>query len=264
MTGALSGKAIVNTRAVHQAGALDDLLRARGALPLDYPCIAIATPQDSVPLDRSLVDLAAGEFDWLVLTSANTVYALEERLSALGLSVAGASFRVATVGPATAGAAQGQLGLIPADLPEEYAAESLADSLPVQPGTRVLLPESALARPALEDRLVARGAIVTTVTAYQTVCGRGGVDLPALLAQKQVDALTFTSSSTVTYLLERLAREGGLPEAALDLCAACIGAKTAATARECGFRTIITAAEATLDSLVDALEAYFDHTIARE
>ncbi|MFN8561211.1 MAG: uroporphyrinogen-III synthase [Anaerolineae bacterium] len=205
-----------------------------------------------------------GEFDWLVLTSANTVYALEERLSALGLSVAGASFRVATVGPATAGAAQGQLGLIPADLPEEYAAESLADSLPIQPGTRVLLPESALARPTLENRLVARGAIVTTVTAYQTVCGRGGVDLPALLAQKQVDALTFTSSSTVTYLLERLAREGGLLEAALDVCAACIGAKTAATARECGFRTIITAGEATLDSLVDALEAHFEQTIARE
>ncbi|MFN8449086.1 MAG: hypothetical protein U0521_10950 [Anaerolineae bacterium] len=60
MTGALSGKAIVNTRAVHQAGALDDLLRGRGALLLDYLRIAIATPQDSVLLDRSLVDLAAG------------------------------------------------------------------------------------------------------------------------------------------------------------------------------------------------------------
>ncbi|MFN8449087.1 MAG: hypothetical protein U0521_10960 [Anaerolineae bacterium] len=42
------------------------------------------------------------------------------------------------------------------------------------------------------------------------------------------------------------------------MCAACIGAKTAATARECGFRTIITAGEATLDSLVDALEAHFE------
>jgi uroporphyrinogen-III synthase len=45
----LVGKRIVNTRAVHQAEALNTLLRARGALPLDYPCIAIVPSQDSAP-----------------------------------------------------------------------------------------------------------------------------------------------------------------------------------------------------------------------
>ena len=39
-------------------------------------------------------------------------------------------------------------------------AESLAEHLPIETGTRVLLPESAIARPTLADRLSARGARV--------------------------------------------------------------------------------------------------------
>jgi hypothetical protein len=53
MTGVLDGKFIVNTRATHQAKGLNTLLRMRGAVPLDYPCIAIAPPEDSVLLDAA-------------------------------------------------------------------------------------------------------------------------------------------------------------------------------------------------------------------
>ncbi len=265
MTGSLMGKRIVNTRAVHQAGDLDALLRARGALPLDYPCIAIAVPQDRAPLDAALRDLVAGRFDWLVLTSANTVAALEYRLSALGLALAEARFRIAAIGPATAQAAHGQLGLTIADLPDEYVAEALAEGLPIQPGARVLLPESALARPTLADRLTARGAAVTTVTAYQTVCGSGGVDLPrsaGATAGRCADLHQLVNRTM--YFLERLAQEGGQTEAALRLCAACIGPKTAATARDCGFKTIITPSEHTMESLVATLDAHFERMTAGE
>lgn len=264
MTGALSGKRIVNTRASRQASALDDLLRARGALPLDYPCIVVIPPDDTTELDRALRVLHDGAYDWLVLTSANTVFALAERLGVLGLSLTTATFRTGVIGPATAQAAREQLGLLDAGMPETYVAEALADSLPIQPGARVLLPESAIARPTLADRLTALGAAVTTVAAYQTVCGRGGANLPELLAQKQVDAVTFTSSSTVTCFVERLAQEGGQPEAAFNLRAACIGTKTAVTARENGFRLICTAKESTLESLVDVLEACFEHPTVGE
>jgi uroporphyrinogen-III synthase len=261
MTAALSGKRIVNTRAVHQAEALNALLRAKGAIPLDYPCIAITPPEDSALLDASLIDLVVGHFDWLVLTSANTVMAIAERLNVLGLTLTGAAFRTAAVGPATAEAAKEQLRLELADLPAEYIAEALAHSLPVEVGTRVLLPESAIARPTLADMLSARGAEVSVVATYRTVCGHGGVDIPRLLAQKRIDALTFTSSSTVTYFLERLDKEGGRQEDALAVFAACIGPKTAATTRECGFTVLTTAIEHTLDGLVDALDTYFAHRI---
>jgi len=56
----LAGKRVVNTRAAHQAAELDDLLRGRGAVPVSYPCIAIAPPADPAPLDAALRDAAAG------------------------------------------------------------------------------------------------------------------------------------------------------------------------------------------------------------
>jgi uroporphyrinogen-III synthase len=257
MSVALIGKTIVNTRAAHQAEGLNTLMRSRGAIPVDYPCIATAPPQDSTLLDTSLVALEGGYFDWLVLTSANTVLALAERLQVLGFGLTGKTFRTAAIGTATAEAVRAQLGVELFDLPPHYVAESLAEHLPVETGTRVLLPESAIARPTLADKLSARGASVSVVDAYQTVCGQGGVDVPRLLAQHQIDALTFTSSSTVTYFLERLHKEGGQQEDALMVCAACIGPKTAATAREYGFKVLTTAAEHTLDGLMEALATYF-------
>lgn len=256
MTGALDGKRIVNTRAAHQAETLNSLLRERGAVPLDYPCIAIIPPDDSSALDAALSDLIAGCFEWLVLTSANTVHALAQRVAVSSMALAG-DFRTAAVGPATAQAAQEQLGLTVADLPEAYIAESLAASLPVEPGTRVLLPESAIARPTLATMLAERGAEVTVVTAYQTMHGQGGVDVPRFLAQGHIDALTFTSSSTVTNFLERLQNEGGQVADALALPAVCIGPKTAKTARDAGFATLHTASEHTLEGMLDTLNTLF-------
>lgn len=282
---ALVGRRIVNTRAVHQADALNTLLRAKGAVPLDYPCIAFVPPEDTAPLDAALVDLISGQFDWLILTSSNTVRAIAEHLrqtyfknqkdtayrvaastknlemaSHLAPLLSNVSFRTAAVGSATAAAAQ-EMGLTIAHLPDDYVAESLAESLPLAPGMRVLLPESAIARPTLANRLIDRGANVTVVTAYQTVCGQGGADIPGFIAQKKIDALTFTSSSTVTCFLERLNHEGGQREQALELAAACIGQKTAATARECGFKTITMSDENTLEGLVAALDVQFASNI---
>lgn len=256
MTGVLDSKRIVNTRATHQAEALNDLLREQGAVPLVYPCIAIIPPGDSSALDAALADLVAGHFEWLVLTSANTVYALAQRLAVAGMVLAG-KFRAAAVGPATAQAAHEWLGLSAVDLPETYIAESLAENLPIEVGIRVLLPESAIARPTLADMLSRRGANVTAIAAYQTVRGRGGVDVPHLLAQGSIDALTFTSSSTVTYFLERLKNESGQVADILALPAVCIGPKTTETARDAGFSALYTASEYTLEGLLGALDALF-------
>jgi len=255
----LHGKRIVVTRAAHQAGELDALLRDRGATPVAYPCIAIAAPEDAGPLDATLRDAARGEYDWLVLTSQNTVAILAERLAALGLS--GAHLRglaVAAVGPATAEAASQLLGLDAALAPDEHVAEALAAELVerLPAGQRVLLPQAEIARPVLAEQLAA-GLQVTPVVAYRTVAGRGGVDLADLLARHEVDAITLTSSSTARYLVERLEREGGRRADLAGGCLACIGPETAATVRRLGLQVGVMAKEYTLAGLVAALEAYF-------
>ncbi len=250
----LNGKRIVNTRASHQAGELDALLQAQGATPLSYPCIAILPPNDSRGLDEALGQAESGTFDLLVLTSANAVSVMAQRLEALGKSLA--EVGAVTVGEATAQAAREQLGVEIITIPDDYSADALARALVVQRGMRIFLPQSEIARTELAESLKRRGAAVTTVTAYHTVRGSGGVDVPKLLKEKQVDAVTFTSSSTVRYFVQRSGQASleGVP-------AVCIGAQTSHTARECGFPLIVEAKKHTLEGMIEVMSAHFGASV---
>lgn len=254
----LAGRRIVNTRAAHQAESLDNLLRDRGAIPVSYPCIAIAPPADVAPLDRALADCRDARYEWLILTSVNTVRALADRLNENHSSLQACRLHCAAVGPATAQAARSELGLEVVDVPEEYSGEAMGQAIQLQPGDRIFLPESAIARPALARILRERGAQVTVVAAYETVCADGvGEPVPALIAQGRVDAVTFTSSSTVECFGKRYEREGGDWGLLGRLCLACIGEKTAETARVCLAGTPVVASEATIEGLAKVLEKYF-------
>lgn len=255
---ALAGKRVVNTRAAHQAAALDDLLRAREAEPLPYPCIAIAPPEDTRPLDAGLKALAAGQVDWLVLTSENTVLALAERLRALGIAPAAlASARLAAVGPQTAAAASEHLGLSASLIPDDHVAEALAGALKGQGGGRVFLPQSNIARAVLANELAAAGFDVNAMAAYRTVVGTGGADVPTLLRERAVDGVVFTSASTAHNFADRLRREGGTLSDMQGVCVACIGPVTAAAVRQYGLTPDIVPTTYTLEGIVDAMEKVY-------
>lgn len=254
--GGLAGKHIVVTRAAQQAAELDDLLRSQGAEPLPYPCIAIAPPEDTGPLDEALRAAADGAYDWLALTSSNTIAVLAERLAALGLSPAALrAVAVAAVGAATARAVERDLGLTPALTPETFVAEALAAALIARgpAGGRLLLCQAELARPALAEALRAAGWAVTSVVAYRTIIGSGGIRLTEHLAAGAVDAITFTSPSTVHNLAQRLAAEGGQLADLAGVCIACLGPVTAAAAQQLGLPVHVQPAEHTVAALVEAL-----------
>lgn len=253
---ALAGKRIVITRAAHQAGELERLLLEREAIPLLYPCIDIRPPQDDIPLRNALRAVVDGKFDWLVLTSTNTIRALKQSFDVMGIQ-APVNLQVAAVGSATARYAEEQLGLTVNVVPEHYSAEDLARTLQLVKNTRVLLPQSEIAEPTLATALSNMGTIVTMVVAYETVVGTSGVDLPRLLEQGEVDAITFTSGSTVTNLLQRLANEGGNRDLLEQVCIACIGTSTAEVARQNHLPVAVIAAQQTLEELVSALEHYY-------
>jgi uroporphyrinogen-III synthase len=262
----LSGKRIVITRAPHQAEELASLLRQHNAEPLLYPCIEIVPPEDTTPLDQALHKLE--NFDWLLLTSGNTVYALESRLGALGITLP-ASLKIAAVGSSTAKEAFKAFGIEPQVLPDEHTSDALADILAhnLKVGTRFLLPQSEIARPTLTAKLRAAGGDVTVITAYRTVTGKDGVDLPAMLKQRMVDAVTFTSSSTVEQFFIRTADgfnkglKSLVDDQIIDLLKpvyiACIGTVTAETARQSGLNNIIVPQVFTLAGMISALEEHF-------
>ncbi len=252
----LAGKRVVNTRAVHQSRDMDLLLRRWDAEPVPYPCIAIRPPADSGELDAALLGLAAGDYDWLVLTSVNTVVAVAERLAALGVSLP--PVKLASVGQATADSIAVMLGLAVTYVPDIFVAEALGEGLPLSGGERILLPQSEIARPVLSEILSERGTEVTAVPAYQTVVGEGGADLGAMLKEGLVDAVTFTSSSTVDNFLRRIRAEGVPAQSLRHICVACIGPKTAETARAQGLTVAVVPLEHTLEGLVSALNDYYE------
>lgn len=255
---ALAGKVVIVTRAEHQAAALESLLQAEGATTYRYPCLAIAPPDNCGPLDDALRGVAAGQFDWLALTSANTVDALAQRLAAIEMeSEALASLRIAAVGSSTARAAEESLGLRVETIPMSFSAVDMARAFPDIAGARILLPQSALADDEMTRALAQRGARVTSLIAYQPGMSRGGVDLPVLLQAGTVDAITLTSASTANNLARRLQSEGGDIHMLQGVCLACIGPSTAQALETLGLRADVIASEHTLVGLTQALVAYF-------
>ena len=263
MTGALSGKRIVNTRALDQATELDALLRANGAISISYPCIEICPVADAQPLDDSILALIDGHFDWLLVTSANTVRAIATRLDVLARHLPSPPhFKTAVVGPGTREELHTKLGLHADVIPATYRATELAAAVPIKTGDRVLIPQSAIAPPDLANALTARGATVTTVTAYRTITGRGGVNLSALLANGEIDAIVFASSSAVDGCAARLQVERGRIELLRPVPTVCIGPGTARTAAEHGLPDSVISVEHTLGGVLDALQSVL--SVSRE
>jgi uroporphyrinogen III methyltransferase / synthase len=239
----LFGKRIVVTRAREQASGLVERLHELGAATVELPVIEIAEPADG---GAALRDAAGrvGDYDWVAFTSANAVVRFFAALASVGGDTrALGGRRVAAIGPGTA-EALARAGVRADLVPERFVAESLLDAFPAGPG-RVLLPRAAVARDALPAGLAERGYGVDVVEAYRTVVGRPAPE--ALAAVGRADAVTFTSSSTVT---NYLAVAGDLP---VPPVVACIGPITADTARAAGLPVAVVATEHTIDGLVDAL-----------
>ena len=102
------------------------------------------------------------------------------------------------------------------------------------------------------------GAEVEVVEAYRTVKPRGGArGLKNILANGQVDAITFTSSSTVNHFVELLKKEK-VEKLLKGIAIACIGPITAQTAEGLGLEVHIQPEEYTIPSLTQALVEYFN------
>jgi uroporphyrinogen III methyltransferase/synthase len=103
------------------------------------------------------------------------------------------------------------------------------------------------------------GAKVDVVEVYRTVKPKGGTKkLRKLLADGNIDVITFTSSSTVNHFAELLKKEG-LKILLKGVAIACIGPVTARTAKGWGMRVQIQPKQYTIPSLTRAITQYFDN-----
>lgn len=260
----LFGRRILVTRAEAQAGSFGALLAERGADVVECPVIEIRPlPGAAAACERAFSTM--GDYDWLLLTSANGVDVFFERLFASGRDVRSLHrVRLGVIGTET-GRALSRFHLHADLVPEDFKAEGLLAALEGHDldGARILLPRARGARAILPEALRARGAVVDEIATYESVPPTDAKDrLRAVVDPAPIDCLTFTSSSTVTSFVSLL------DEAEIDRSAvatsrvACIGPITAATARDAGLRVDIVPERYTIPDLADAIVSSFEKEVA--
>lgn len=251
--GPLSGRCVVVTRARAQASDLAAALEELGAEVVQFPTIRITGPADSGPLRAAA--LRAGEFDWVVFTSANGVDRFFAALrEAGGDARALGGTRLCALGPATAAELE-KHGLRADLVSETFVAEGVVAALSAATelaGKRILLPRAEVARAVLPDSLRRLGAEVEEVVAYRTV--QDGSDAEAVrerIAAGEVDVVTFTAASTVKSFAGLLGPNVGRARVAT------IGPVTSAAARELGLAVDVEAENHTIPGLVAAVCGLF-------
>lgn len=254
----LLGKKILITRARDQSAEFAARLKRLGAKVIEFPTIEILPPTSWKEVDRAIDQLKS--YDWAIFTSANGVLFFWQRLIDKGKNhPLLSSLKICAIGPATAKQLE-EKGMRIEYIPKEFVAESVLkgfEKIDLK-GKRILLARAKVARDILPKGLRKMGAEVDVVEAYRTVNPRGGTKrLNQLLLERGIDAITFTSSSTVNHFAELLKKED-LKILLKDIAIACIGPITAKTARRWGMRVQIQPKQYTILGLAQAIVEYFN------
>ena len=253
----LFGKKIIVTRAREQKSLLVEMLAKLGAKCVEAPAIKIIEPPDNyLDIDEKIEKLS--DYNWLIFTSVNGVNAFFERLFKKNLdSRALRNIKIATIGVPTALKLK-EFGIIADVVPNEFRAEGIVDALAtyLQPKERILLARALKAREFLSEKLKEMGHIVDVSPVYQTIIGDFAKETVInKLEKKEIDMITFTSSSTVTNLINILGKDKKHLLNNIDI--ACIGPITAQTCLENEITPSIIAEEYTITGLVEAIEKHY-------
>ncbi len=238
----LFGRTVIVTRAREQSSSLAARLEELGAEIVELPTIEI----EPLPFELPALSTAA----WIVFTSVNAVDGFftrgiePRRLDARAL----AGSRVAAIGPGTAESLR-WFGIRPDLIPERSVGESLLEAFPpALIDERVLIPRAEIARDVLPEGLERLGYAVDVLPVYRTVTT---VPDPADLDRLRsggIDAITFTSASTVDNFCDLA---GELPTQAVAIIS--IGPVTSEAIARRGLRVDAEADPHTIDGLVMAV-----------
>jgi len=260
----LFSKRIVVTRTRDQASELVNLLENYGAECLEYPTIALEPVESYEVLDRALEEIEI--YHWILFSSINAVDYFFNRLFDLGKDVRDLKGpRVAAVGKVTADSLS-RRGIRADLLPDEFTGDGLAETLVREgvAGQKILIPRALKAREVLPARLADAGAEVVVAPVYRNVMPTSSegellkTDLRRALEEKNVDMVTFTSSSTVknfAALLDTSPEE--LQKLMEGVAVATIGPITAKTVQSYGLTVDVQPEEYTIPDLVENIVMYF-------
>jgi uroporphyrinogen III methyltransferase / synthase len=257
----LFGKRILITRSREQSARMAEKISEQGGQPILFPTIRILPIENFSNLDRAVDRI--GTYDWVIFTSVNGVEKFFERFFQIKEDIRQmAGPRLGAIGPVTAATIR-KLGLKVELLAKEFVAEGVLEILSQHEirGRRFLIPRAEKAREILPEGIARMGGEVDVVTVYRTGLpdDTDVARIRSMLEHKEVDAITFTSSSTVTHFV-RMMGESAVSGLLDGVTVASIGPITSKTIRESGLKVDVEAAEYTIDGLIKAIADHFTST----
>ncbi|HIX49308.1 MAG TPA: uroporphyrinogen-III C-methyltransferase [Candidatus Mediterraneibacter caccavium] len=257
----LGGRQFLVTRPRQSSSSLAERLRDLGAQVIEMPAIRTEPICPNRRLREVLETFGThADQEWLVFTSPAGADLFFDQLMELGMDlrsllVRGAEVRIAAIGSGTA-AALGKRGLIPDLVPRVYSAAALGEALAetAAEGSRITVARAEKGSEELLPPLLKAGLDVDDIPLYRTLYETHPLlkdRIRELLEQGRIDAVTFTSASTVRGFT-------GAVECAdyTGIRAVCIGEQTAAEAAKYGMQ-IQVSDQASMDAMVGKIVELF-------
>ena len=257
----LGGRQFLVTRPRQSSSSLAERLRDLGAQVIEMPAIRTESICPNRRLREALETFGThADQEWLVFTSPAGADLFFDQLMELGMDLRsllarGAKVRIAAIGSGTAAALR-KRGLIPDLVPRVYSAAALGETLAetAAEGSRITVARAEKGSEELLPPLLKAGLDVDDIPLYRTLYETHPLlkdRIRELLEQGRIDAVTFTSASTVrgfTGALECADYTG--------IRAVCIGEQTAAEAAKYGMQ-IQVSDQASMDAMVGKIVELF-------
>lgn len=253
--GPLLGCSLIWTRPGAESGELaPEALAALGAEVLEAPAIEFASfVERNLEQCRRVLELLREREGWLILPSPTAIRYFGEVLNRFHLDTSVFDdIYVAVIGKGSA-AELARIGLSPDFVPPGSRGQTLAETLPAEPGTPVIIAGSSQTRAELRDGLAARGLSVQVLPLYAPRACRPGLRaIHAALAERPGRFVLVTSPSGVDAILKELPPEESLTSSARWVA---IGPTTHRRLLDCGIRPdrAALASAPTLDGLSQAI-----------
>nr|WP_272495708.1 uroporphyrinogen-III synthase [Bacillus pinisoli] len=228
-------------------------IKEQGGIPIIMPLIDFR-PATLTNVEKKMLTQLE-QVDWLIFTSANGIHYFFKALKNLHIQLNN-NIKIAVVGTKTE-AALHNMGYHPTLLPKAFSAEGIVEAFQ---GRKVynqsfIYVKGNLARDVISTELTKLGASIQELTVYETYCPTKQDDILRLLHDK-IDAITFTSPSTVRHFVQLL--EGREWRNWLnDSVVCCIGPITEKAARDAGMFPAIVPSTYTMTHLMNELSSYF-------
>lgn len=255
----LFGRQFILTRPRQNSASLAEKLRGLGAQVLEMPAIRTIPITDNFDLKTAIEKKA--DMCWMVFTSAIGVDTFFEQLlqrnwDIRNLFMNKRQIKFAVIGEAT-GRRLKKYGFLPDFIPNVYDARHLGIQLAAQltKDSEVLILRARQGSKELLPPLQNAGIQVTDIPLYDTIYETNPVldkKVIQMLREKELDAVVFTSGSTVCGFSEIIQDSNVLR----SIPAICIGEQTAEVAKQNGMPIQI-AEKATEESIVECILANY-------